>query len=69
MLPHAAWMMQETYRSPPEGKTWRESVLKSILVVFIFTTAAVLTYVSALNWLGFGIPRGITELGILANGG
>jgi ABC-type dipeptide/oligopeptide/nickel transport system permease subunit len=69
MLPHTVGMMQEAYRSPPGGKTWLKSVLWSIPVVFIFTTAGVILYVSTITYLGFGISPGIAELGMLVNTG
>jgi peptide/nickel transport system permease protein len=44
-------------------------MLRSIPVVFIFVTAGVVLYVSALGWLGFGAPPGIIELGAFAASG
>jgi ABC-type dipeptide/oligopeptide/nickel transport system permease subunit len=69
MLPHAAGTMQEAYRSPPGGKTWLKNVLLSIPVIFAFTAAGVILYVSTITYLGFGISPGIAELGMLVNTG
>ena len=70
MLPHAVGMMQEAYRSPPQGKGWLQSVLLSIPIAFIFTIAGVTLYVNSLSFLGFGVPPGIPELGsMLSNEG
>jgi len=68
LLPRAASMLLETRRSAPEGKIG-QNMLRSIPVVFIFTTAGVILYVSALNWLGFGAAPGTIELGNLAASG
>ena len=68
LLPRAASMLLETRRSAPEGKIGQD-MLRSIPVVFIFTTAGVILYVSALNWLGFGAAPGTIELGNLAASG
>jgi len=65
LLPRAASMLLETRRSAPEEKSG-QNMLRSIPVVFIFTTAGVILYVSALNWLGFGAAPGTIELGNLA---
>jgi ABC-type dipeptide/oligopeptide/nickel transport system permease subunit len=62
-------MIQEGYRSTQNGKTWLKNVLQSIPVVFIFTTAGVVLYVSTITYLGFGISPGIAELGTLINTG
>jgi peptide/nickel transport system permease protein len=69
MLPHAVGMIQEGYRSTRNGKTWLKNVLQSIPVVFIFTTAGVILYVSTITYMGFGISPGIAELGMLVNTG
>jgi peptide/nickel transport system permease protein len=69
LLPRAASMIQESRLSAPEGETTRRIVLRSLPVVFIFTTAGVVLYVSALGWLGFGAPPGIIELGAFAASG
>ena len=69
LLPRAASLIQESRRSVPEGKIGRRSMLRSIPVVFIFVTAGVVLYVSALGWLGFGAPPGIIELGAFAASG
>jgi hypothetical protein len=69
MLPHAAGTIQEAYRSPPGGKTWLKNVLLSIPVIFAFTAAGVILYVSTITYLGFGISPGIAELGMLVNTG
>ena len=62
MAPHAIGMIQEGYRSAPNGTDWLQSVLKAIPVIFIFTTAGVIIYVSALSYLGAGVPPGTSEL-------
>jgi ABC-type dipeptide/oligopeptide/nickel transport system permease subunit/ABC-type dipeptide/oligopeptide/nickel transport system permease component len=69
LLPRAASMIQESRRSMPEGETGRQNMLRSIPVVFLFTTAGVVLYVSALGWLGFGAPPGTIELGAFAASG
>lgn len=63
MLPHALGMMQEAYRSPPQGKDWLQSVVLAIPVVFIFIIAGSVLYITNLSFLGFGVPPGIAELG------
>jgi peptide/nickel transport system permease protein len=68
LLPRAASMIQESRRSTPEGKIG-QAELRSIPVVFLFVTAGVVLYVSALGWLGFGAPPGIIELGATVNSG
>ena len=69
ILPRAAGMIQETCRSPLNRRTWRQNVLRSISVVFIFTTAGVIFYVSTLGYMGFGSGPGFRELGYLASSG
>ena len=69
LLPRAAGMILEMRRSTPEGMNGRQNMLRSIPVVFIFVTAGVVLYVSALGWLGFGAPPGTIELGNLAAAG
>ena len=69
LLPRAASMIQEAGISASEGITGRQNMLRSIPVVFIFITAAVVLYASALGWLGFGAPPGTIELGALAASG
>jgi peptide/nickel transport system permease protein len=69
MLPHTVGMIQESYRSTRNGKTWLKNVLRSIPVIFIFTIAGVILYVSTITYLGFGISPGIAELGMLVNTG
>jgi ABC-type dipeptide/oligopeptide/nickel transport system permease subunit len=56
-------MIQEAYRSSPGGKSWRQSVLQSIPVIFIFSIAGVIIYTSTLSYLTFGVPPGVAELG------
>ena len=62
-------MIQEAYRSPPGGKTWLKNVLLSIPVIFAFTAAGVILYVSTITYLGFGISPSIAELGMRVNTG
>ena len=69
LLPREASLIQESRLSAPEGETTRRIVLRSLPVVFIFVTAGVVLYVSALGWLGFGAPPGIIELGAFAASG
>ena len=69
MLPHTVGMIQEGYRSTRNGKTWLKNVLRSIPVIFIFTTAGVILYISTITYMGFGISPGIAELGTLVNTG
>jgi hypothetical protein len=66
-LPRTAGIMQEVYHSLLKGNTWLRSVFLSIPAVFAFTTAAMIIYVSALGYLGFGLSPGFIELGSLAN--
>ena len=67
ILPRTAGIMQEVYHSLLKGNTWLRSVFLSIPAVFAFTTAAMIIYVSALGYLGFGLSPGFIELGSLAN--
>ena len=70
MLPRTAGMIQEAYHFATHGTSWLESVLKSIPMVFFFTTAGVIIYVSTLSYMGFGVPPGTSELGsMLSNEG
>jgi ABC-type dipeptide/oligopeptide/nickel transport system permease subunit len=69
LLPRTAGMILEIRRSAPEGIIGRQNMLRAIPVVFIFVTAGVVLYVSALGWLGFGAPPGTIELGNLAAAG
>ena len=69
MLPRTAGMIQETWRSPLNGRTWRQNVLRSISVVFIFTTAGGIFYVSTIGYPGFGLGPRIVELCNLTNSG
>jgi peptide/nickel transport system permease protein len=62
-------MIQEGCRFARNGKTWLKNVLHSIPVVFIFTTAGVILYVSTITYLGFGISPSIAELGMRVNTG
>jgi ABC-type dipeptide/oligopeptide/nickel transport system permease subunit len=68
LLPRAAGMILEPSRSIPEEKIG-QAMLQSVPVVFIFTTAGVILYVSALSSLGFGAPPGTIELGAFAASG
>jgi len=67
ILPRTAGIMQEVYHSSLKGNTWLRSVFLSIPAVFAFTTVAMIIYVSALGYLGFGLSPGFIELGSLAN--
>jgi len=69
LLPRTAGMILEIRRSAPEGIIGRQNMLRAIPVVFIFVTAGVVLYVSALGWLGFGAPPGTIEFGNLAAAG
>ena len=69
ILPRAAGMMQEAYRSPQQRINWRQIVLRVMPWVFVFTAAAVMLYISTISNFGFGMPPTIIELGNLANSG
>jgi ABC-type dipeptide/oligopeptide/nickel transport system permease subunit len=70
MLPRAAGMVQEAYLSAPNGKDWVQGVLWSLPMVFLFATAGVIIYFSAISYLGLGVPPGVPELGsMLSNEG
>ena len=70
MLPRTAGIIQEAYHFAPGKKDWLQSVLWSIPVVFLFTTAGVIIYFSTSSYLGFGMPPGVPELGsMLSNEG
>jgi peptide/nickel transport system permease protein len=70
MLPRAAGMVQEAYLSAPNGKGWLQGVLWSLPVVFLFATAGVVIYFSAISYAGLGVPPGVPELGsMLSNEG
>ena len=45
------------------GTSWLQSVVKAIPVMFFFTIAGVIIYVSTISYLGFGMPPGTSELG------
>jgi len=68
LLPRAVGMMQEAYRSPPEGRHWLYGVLWSIPVMFLFAVAGGILYTSSLSYLGFGIPPPTAELGNILSG-
>ena len=68
MLPRTAGMIKEAYNSPPYGTSWLQSVVKAIPVVFFFTTAGVMIYVSTISYLGFGMPPPTPELGQFLSG-
>jgi ABC-type dipeptide/oligopeptide/nickel transport system permease subunit len=63
MLPRTAGMIQEAYHSTPYGTSWLQGVFKAIPVVFFFTIAGVIIYVSTISYLGAGVPPGTSELG------
>ena len=69
MLPRAAGMMQEAFRSTQRRMTWRQIVQRVIPWVFAFTAAAVTLYISTISYFGFGMPPTIIELGNMANSG
>jgi peptide/nickel transport system permease protein len=70
MLPRAAGMVQEAYLSAPKGKSCLQGVLWSLPVVFLFATASVIIYFSAISYVGLGVPPGVPELGtMLSNEG
>jgi ABC-type dipeptide/oligopeptide/nickel transport system permease subunit len=68
ILPRAAGMIQEAYHSSPGGKSWLRGLLLSIPTVFLFTTAGVIIFTSTISYLGFGVPPGVAELGIILSG-
>jgi len=68
LLPRAIGMMQEAYRSPPEGRHWLYGVLWSIPVAFLFAVAGGILYTSSASYLGFGIPPPTPELGSMLSG-
>ena len=63
MLPHTIGMIQEAFRATPNGNSWLQGALKAIPVVFFFTVAGIIIYVSTISYLGFGVPPGTSELG------
>jgi peptide/nickel transport system permease protein len=63
LLPHTIGMIQEAYHSAPNGANLLQGVLKAIPVVFFFTIAGLIIYVSTLSYLGAGVPPGVPELG------
>jgi hypothetical protein len=64
LLPHAATMMQEALQSRPKGTGSLQSLWRAIPIVFIFSVAGGILYVSTLCYLGFGSPPN-PELGIM----
>ena len=68
LVPRILAMMRETYRSPPEGKSWLYGVLWSIPIVIIFFIAGGILYTSSFSYIGFGIPPPIPELGSMLSG-
>ncbi|MDD5288886.1 MAG: hypothetical protein PHY28_07255 [Dehalococcoidales bacterium] len=68
MFPRTAGMIKEAYYSLPEGKGWLQSILWSIPVALIFTTAGIILYVATISYLGFGVPPPAPELGSMLSG-
>ena len=69
ILPRVIWMLQEANRIQPDGMIGFTNIVRSIPVVFFFTIAGVIVYVSTLSYLGFGVPPGTAELGAILSGG
>ena len=63
LLPRVVVMIRETVGSSTSGKDWLQSVLRTIPVVFIFTVAGSILYISASSYLGIGVPPPYPELG------
>ena len=68
LLPRAAGMMQEAYRSPPVGRSPTGAVLWAIAVMLLFAVAGGILYTSAISYLGVGVPPPQPELGSLLSG-
>jgi ABC-type dipeptide/oligopeptide/nickel transport system permease subunit len=63
LLPRIIALVQEAYHFAPAGKSMLTGFIMSIPVMFLFTTAAVIFYVSMSSYNGFGMPPGVPELG------
>ena len=63
LVPRAVGMMQEAYRSPPDGKGWLQTTLLSIPVMLLFAVAGAILYIAAASYLGFGVFPPAPELG------
>ncbi len=68
LLPRTVSIMQEAFRSPPQGWGWLRSVLSSIPTMLLFAVAGSVLYISAVSYLGFGVPPPAAELGGMLTG-
>jgi peptide/nickel transport system permease protein len=63
ILPRAVGMIQKTCHYMAEGNNYAQRTLRSMPIVFVFTAAGVVIYISAMSYLGFGVSPVIPELG------
>lgn len=65
LLPRAVIMIREAHRSIIEGTVWLKSLLRAVPVMFIFTVAGGIFYLSTLSYLEFGVMPPSPELGTM----
>ena len=68
LLPRAAGMIREGYRSPATGDGLFRSVLSSLPAAFLFALAGGILYMATVGYIGFGVPPPQPELGSLLSG-
>ncbi|MFC1991892.1 ABC transporter permease [Chloroflexota bacterium] len=68
LLPRATLMVLEAYRSSPEGMGWLQALMRVVPMVFIFSVAAGIMYISAVSCSGYGLPPPYPELGGMLSG-
>jgi hypothetical protein len=68
LLPRIVMAVRETAGSNDARKNDYMAGLKSLPVVFLFTTGASILYISASGYLGVGVPPPYPELGTMLSG-
>ncbi len=68
LLPRAVGVMQEAYRSQPEGEPWSRAVLRALPVMLFFAVGGGILYVASAGYLGLGVPPPAPELGMMLAG-
>jgi len=63
LLPRAVGVLQEAPQSAPEGRSWRQGLLRALPVMALFAVAGGIVYVATASYLGLGVPPPTPELG------
>jgi hypothetical protein len=68
LLPRAAGMIQESYRSASPGNGWLRPLLLSVPTMLVFAMAGGVLYLATISYLGLGVPPPAPELGSMLSG-